>query len=274
LLEGLGLGGQAVPILRALDKLPKVGREAVVAEMAEKAGVRPEQAGRGGGRGGGGGGATADLAAGVGGGGGGARGRGGGAAGRGGREGGGGGGAGLRELVEVWGKAGVSEERLRLDLSIARGLDYYTGTIYETFLLDKPDIGSVCSGGRYDNLAGLYTRQALPGVGASLGLDRLLAAMEEMHLLPKTSTPAPVLVVQFEGRWLGRYQHLARQLRAAGIGVEVYPQAKKLGQQLKYAEGRGFRVVLLAGDDEFAKGIWQIKDMAKHERAGTTVPEN
>ena len=90
--------------------------------------------------------------------------------------------------------AGVPEGRLQVDLSICRGLDYYTGTIYETFLTDMPGIGSVCSGGRYDNLAGLYTKQALPGVGASLGLDRLLAAMEELDLLPKAATPAPVLV--------------------------------------------------------------------------------
>ena len=129
--------------------------------------------------------------------------------------------------------AGIPEERLRLDLSIARGLDYYTGTIYETFLIDLPSIGSVCSGGRYDNLAGLYTKQQLPGVGASLGLDRLLAAMEELNLLPKTATPAPVLVVQFVADRLGDYQKMARQLRAEGIGVEVYPEAKKIGQQLQ-----------------------------------------
>src|SRR5205823_4082269 len=96
----------------------------------------------------------------------------------------------LAELVQVARTAGIPEQRLRLDLSIARGLDYYTGTIYETFLLDLPKIGSVCSGGRYDNLAGLYTKQHLPGVGASLGLDRLVAAMEELKLLPKVATPA------------------------------------------------------------------------------------
>ena len=129
----------------------------------------------------------------------------------------------LRELLDVARTAGVPEERLRLDLSIARGLDYYTGTIYETFLLDLPKIGSVCSGGRYDNLAGLYTKQHLPGVGASLGLDRLLAAMEELELLPKTATPAPVLVMQFSPDRLGEYQKMARALRAEGIGVEVYP---------------------------------------------------
>src|SRR6476659_6913862 len=104
----------------------------------------------------------------------------------------------LRELMSVAVRACVPEGRIRLDLSICRGLDYYTGTIYETFLIDLPAIGSVCSGGRYDNLAGLYTKQQLPGVGASLGLDRLLAAMEQLKLLPTASTPAPVLVVLFD----------------------------------------------------------------------------
>src|SRR5262249_27971983 len=116
----------------------------------------------------------------------------------------------LRELVEVARAAGGPEERLGLDLSVPRGLDYYTGTIYETFLPDKPDIGSVCSGGRYDNLAELYTKQKLPGVGASLGLDRLLAALEELNLLPKASTPAPVLLLQFTAERLGDYERMAR----------------------------------------------------------------
>src|SRR5581483_199376 len=163
---------------------------------------------------------------------------------------------------EVARTAGVPEERLALDLSIARGLDYYTGTIYETFLGDLPGIGSVCSGGRYDDLAGLYTKQKLPGVGASLGLDRLLAAMEELNLLPKVSTPAPVFVVQFSADRLGEYQQMARSLRAAGVGVEVYPEAKKkVGQQLEYADKRGFQVALIAGPDEFAQGVWKVKDL-------------
>src|SRR5204862_6248402 len=175
-----------------------------------------------------------------------------------------------RELLDVTRAAGVPEERIRLDLSIARGLDYYTGTIYETFLLDKPDIGSVCSGGRYDNVAGLYTKQQLPGVGASLGLDRLLAAMEELQLLPKAATPAPVLLVQFTAERLGEYAQIARALRAEGIGVEVYPDAKKIGAQLKYAEARGFRVALIAGPEEFAQGVWKVKDLARREEQ--TVP--
>jgi histidyl-tRNA synthetase len=257
LLEELGLAGNTAAVLRALDKLPKVGKEEVVAEMGEKAGVGAAPAERvlalaltkG---------TNAEILHQL------ERDFGGNAKARDGA-------ARLRELLSVAREAGVPEERLRLDLSIARGLDYYTGTIYETFLLDKRDIGSVCSGGRYDNLAGLYTKQRLPGVGASLGVDRLLAAMEEMGKLPKVSTPAPVLVVQFDAKWLGRYQKLAHDLRAADIGVEVFPEPKKVGQQLSYAERRGFRVALIAGDNEFAQGAWQIKDLARREQAN--VPE-
>ncbi len=178
----------------------------------------------------------------------------------------------LRQLLKVARKAGVPDGRIRIDLAIARGLDYYTGTIFETFLLDKPEIGSVCSGGRYDDLASLYTKQKLPGVGASLGLDRLLAALEELNLLKKVSTPAQVLVVQFSAEHLGEYQQMARSLRAAGIGVEVYPEAKKLGAQFQYAEKRGFRLALIAGPDEFAKGQWKIKDLAK--RSESVIPSS
>ncbi|HTU90179.1 MAG TPA: histidine--tRNA ligase [Gemmataceae bacterium] len=259
LLEEMGLANRAVPLLRALDKLPKIGADAVTEEMAEKASVSREQSERILALAGMQGSNTEILA-------------------RLEREFGGnpraaGGIARLRELASVVRDAGVAEERIRLDLSIARGLDYYTGTIYETFLTDKPDIGSVCSGGRYDNLASLYTKQVLPGVGASLGLDRLLAAMEEMNLLPKVSTPAPVLVVQFAAEYVGVYQHMARQLRGEGIGVEVYPEAKKVGQQLKYAESRGFRVALIAGPDEFAQGMWQVKDLARREQINVPAIE-
>jgi histidyl-tRNA synthetase len=173
--------------------------------------------------------------------------------------------------VDVFRTTGVPEGRLRVDLSICRGLDYYTGTVYETFLVDKPDIGSVCSGGRYDNLAGSFTKQSLPGVGASLGLDRLIAAMEALDKLPKTATTAPVLVLQFDTSRYGDYQRMARTLRAAGIGTEVYPEAKKLGQQFQYAERRGFRVALIAGSNEFEQGVWKVKDLSRKEE--TTVPE-
>jgi len=256
LLEELGLAGQTKAALIALDKLPKIGPGKVKEEMAEKAGVQPAQADRllalaqtqgdnreilerlrrdfGG---------NARAADGI-------------------RR--------LEELIGTVTAAGVMEERVGLDLSIARGLDYYTGTVYETFLTELPGIGSVCSGGRYDNLASLYTKQVLPGVGASLGLDRLLAALEELKMLPGTATTAPVLLVQFSAEHLGAYEKMARDLRRQGIGVEVYPEAKKIGQQFQYAEKRGHKLALIAGPDEFAQGAWKIKNLARREEK--TVP--
>jgi histidyl-tRNA synthetase len=263
-LELHGLADKAVPILRALDKLPKIGRESVVSEM-QQAGIEP-----------GVGFSLVDLAEmpeatppdrngkiiqllhnkfanmanekvkeGI---------------------------HYLHELLTVTKRAGMPEQRISIDLNIARGLDYYTGTIYETFLLDMPEIGSVCSGGRYDNLAGLYTKQQLPGVGASLGLDRLLTALDKLGYLKDTAaTPAPVLVVQFDPKHLGDYERLARTLRGSGVGVEVYPDAKKIGQQLKYAESRGFRVALIAGSEEFTQGVWKVKDLGRREEK--TLPE-
>lgn len=255
LLEELQLADRTAPLLRSLDKLAKIGRDEVAAEMQAKAAVTSEQAQRiltlvelqgdnssildqmqsqfG---------SNARCAAGI---------------------------KRLRELVQVASDAGIVSERIQIDLGIARGLDYYTGTVYETLLTDLPGIGSVCSGGRYDNLASVYTKQILPGVGASLGLDRLLAAMEELKLLPATSTAAPVLLVQFSADHLGQYQAMARKLRQAGIGVEVYPEAKKMGNQLSYAEKKGFKLALIAGPDELSKGIWQVKDLA--QRSSTEV---
>lgn len=253
LLEELQLSDRSGQLLRALDKLAKIGRAKVAEEMQSKANVSIEQAERiltlaeitgnniaildqmqsqfG---------SNAKCADGI---------------------------TKLRQLVQVTTEAGIPNERLQIDLGIARGLDYYTGTVYETLLTDLPDIGSVCSGGRYDNLASIYTKQVLPGVGASLGLDRLLAAMEVLKLVPSTATPAPVLMVQFSADHLGAYQALARDLREAGIGVEVYPESKKLGAQLSYAEKKGFQIALIAGPDEIQKGVWQVKQLANRTSA-------
>jgi len=169
----------------------------------------------------------------------------------------------LREVLDAARAAGVPDERLQLDPSIARGLDYYTGTIYETFLDQLTTIGSVCSGGRYDNLAALFTRQELPGIGASLGLDRLLAAMEELGMIEPTSTPAPVFIPYFDRDRLHDYLSLAGLVRSAGIGVELFPEPKRLGQQLKYADRRGFVVALIVGRDEFEAGTCQVKDLRR-----------
>lgn len=168
----------------------------------------------------------------------------------------------LRQIVAGASAAGVPQDKIKIDVATARGLDYYTGTVYETFLDQLPNIGSVCSGGRYDNLAKLFTHQELPGIGASLGLDRLLAAMEELGMIEKVSTPAQVFIPFFEKSRLHEYLQLATQLRAAGIGVEVFPEPKKLGQQLKYADRRGFRIALIMGDQEFSDGTCQVKNLS------------
>jgi histidyl-tRNA synthetase len=247
LLERVGLAEQSTAVLRALDKLAKIGPDKVAAEMQAAAGASPQQAAdvlklaqlSG---------ANADVLSALG-------------PLVAGSEKGQEGVARLAELLAAVRAAGVAEERIRLDVSIARGLDYYTGTIFETFLDRLPTIGSVCSGGRYDNLAALYSNQELPGIGASLGLDRLLAAMEELGMLPKVATPAEIFIPYFAADRLHDYLRLAARLRAAGLRVEVYPEPKRLGQQLKYADRRGFRVALIAGEDEFAAGQCQIKDL-------------
>ncbi|MEQ8789356.1 MAG: histidine--tRNA ligase [Pirellulaceae bacterium] len=248
LLEQLDLVDKSVAVLRALDKLGKIGPEKVADEMVEAAGATREQAQR-----------VLELAA-IGG-----------SSDEilsqldtlvAGNERGQEGVATLRDIVAAARAVGVPDERLQLDVSIARGLDYYTSTVYETFLGDLPGIGSVCSGGRYDNLAELYTKQELPGIGASLGLDRLLAAMEELGMIEQVRTPADVLIANFAEASLHGYLQAAAKLRTAGVGVEVYPEAKKLQSQFKYADRRGFRVMVLLGDDELARGVCKVKDLA------------
>ncbi len=173
--------------------------------------------------------------------------------------------AGIERLAEIYQGAlatGVPARRLKLDVSIARGLDYYTGVVFETTLNDLPGIGSVCSGGRYDNLAELYSKQHLPGIGASLGLDRLLAAMDQLELLPKAATPAAVFIPFFEAKHRDDYLRLAANLRAAGINTEVYPDPKRLGVQLKYADNHGFAVAIIAGGDEWTGSRCQVKTLA------------
>jgi histidyl-tRNA synthetase len=156
-----------------------------------------------------------------------------------------------------------------IDPGIARGLDYYTGIVLESFLDDLPSLGSICSGGRYDDLAGLYTKQPLPGVGASLGIDRLLAGLEELGQGGGSETPAEVFLAHFDAAHLADYLRIASALRRAGIAVEFFPEPKKLGQQLKLASKRGIPAALVIGGDEFAAGTAQLKDMASE--TATTV---
>jgi len=175
--------------------------------------------------------------------------------------------AALRGLVEGTQAAGVAAGRVVIDPSIARGLDYYTGIVLESFLDDLPGLGSICSGGRYDNLAGLYTKQPLPGVGASLGIDRLLAGLEELGRLGTAQTPADLFLVHFSARHLPDYLRIAAVLRGQGVAVEFFPEPKRVGQQLKLAAQRGFPLALIMGEDEFAKGTAQLKKLAAEESA-------
>jgi histidyl-tRNA synthetase len=168
----------------------------------------------------------------------------------------------LRKIVEAIGQFGVPDSAFAVDLGVVRGLDYYTGTIYETTLLNAPELGSICSGGRYDDLASYFTDTKLPGVGISIGLTRLFSKLKEAGLLqPLPRSPAEVLVTTMDPRYLDKYFALGRVLREAGINTEVYLETAKLGNQLTYADRKGFRVAIIAGENEFAKDAVQIKDL-------------
>ncbi len=177
--------------------------------------------------------------------------------------------AALRGLIAGVRQAGVADGRVVIDPSIARGLDYYTGIVLESFLDELPGLGSICSGGRYDNLAGLYTKQQLPGVGASLGIDRLLAGLEELGRLHHVETPADVFLAYFDEQHLGDYLKVAAALREGGIAVEFFPEPKKLGQQLKVAAKKGFPAALIIGSNEFTTGTAQLKHLATQQ--STTI---
>ena len=168
----------------------------------------------------------------------------------------------LRQVTDNLAAFGVPEENFAVDLTIARGLDYYTGTVYETTLLDHPEIGSVCSGGRYDNLAGYYTDKELPGVGISIGLTRLFYVLDEQGLLnpqlpsapadalvlPMTEDPAPAIA-------------LAQSLRTSGVRVQLYAEKKKFKQKMSYADKIKVPYAVLLGEDEINEGVCSVKNM-------------
>jgi histidyl-tRNA synthetase len=173
---------------------------------------------------------------------------------------------GRRELKEVLGLIhafGVPETHVALNLSIARGLDYYTGTVYETTLNEHPQIGSICSGGRYENLASQYTKSQLPGVGISIGLTRLYWQLRDAGLIGAASSTVDVLVTQMEATQLPAYLALASELRDAGIATEVVLESGKLGKQFKYADRAGIRFVIVLGESELAKGVVTVKDLRR-----------
>jgi histidyl-tRNA synthetase len=266
LLDTLGVADRTGPVLRALDKLAKIGREKVLAELQRGEPADEEAAGRDSllsedqarrvldfvetGKGG------AEVLArveeilgkhpraaeGI---------------------------ANLRAILDLLDAAGIPSDRLKIDLGLARGLDYYTGVVFETTVNGWERYGSISSGGRYDNLASLFTDRRLPGVGASIGLDRLLALMEEAKWLKETSTTAPVLVANFPGVSPTVPFRLASRLRASGIGAEVFPDPIQVGKQMGHGSARGHKVAVIVGPDEAGKQVFNLRNLAtrKEERA-------
>ncbi len=172
----------------------------------------------------------------------------------------------LKEVLGLIRDFGVPETHYVLNLSIARGLDYYTGTVYETTLNDHPQIGSICSGGRYENLASQYTKSKLPGVGISIGLTRLYWQLRDAGLVATGQSTVDVLVTQMDAAQMPAYLALANELRSAGIATEVVLEGGKLGKQFKYADRAGIRFVIVLGEDEIAKGVVTVKDLRREDQ--------
>ena len=178
--------------------------------------------------------------------------------------------AGLDELntvVKYLASFGVSETHFAVDLTIARGLDYYTGTVYETTMLDHPEIGSICSGGRYDNLAEYYTEKQLPGVGISIGLTRLFFVLEDQGYLNDAlnTAPADVLILPMTDD-LSPAIALATQLREAGIRTQIHGEQKKFKQKISYADKLSIPYAVFLGEDEISSGVCAVKDLATGEQ--------
>ena len=251
--EMLGLGDRAGEVMRTIDQLEKIGPDKVMAILTDDVGLTAEQAGdvlllitceeRGI--------APLDALAAY-------------------------GGknetfdAGVEELstvVRYLSAFGVPDTHFKIDLTIARGLDYYTGTVYETTMTDHPEIGSICSGGRYDDLAGYYTDKKLPGVGISIGLTRLFFILEDQGYLNADLTPSPadVLVLPMTDD-LSHAISFATELRAAGVRTQIYSEKKKFKAKMTYADRLHIPYVVFLGEDELAAGKVAVKDMATGEQ--------
>ena len=178
----------------------------------------------------------------------------------------------LRAILAAAAEVGIAG-RLVLDPSITRGLDYYTGVVFETFLNALPKIGSVCSGGRYDDLASLYTKERLPGVGASIGLDRLMAGLEELGVIGSEPAGADAMVLCLDASLLGHYHAVAEQLRDAGLRVDVYPEPRKPGQQYAFAEKKGIAAAVLCGQEERRAGVVTVRDLSTRTNTEGLTPE-
>jgi histidyl-tRNA synthetase len=172
----------------------------------------------------------------------------------------------LQAILQQLRALGVEESRYAINLSIARGLDYYTGVVYETTLDAYPQIGSICSGGRYDNLASHYSKSKLPGVGISIGLTRLFYQLREAGLVGIADSSVDVLVALMDDAGLDAALAMSQTLRAAGLNVETQLEPRKLAKQMQYADKAGIRFVAMRGEDEAARGVVAVKDLRRGQQ--------
>ncbi|MCC6625087.1 MAG: histidine--tRNA ligase [Deltaproteobacteria bacterium] len=179
----------------------------------------------------------------------------------------------LREVVAALRAFGVPADHWRPNLAIARGLDYYTGTVYETFLVGRREFGSVCSGGRYDNLASQYTSSRLPGVGISIGATRLFYVLQQAGLMPDGPSTVQVLVTQLEPALMPEYLALAALCRQGGINTEIHLEPAKLARQMKYADRAGIPLALVVGSNERDAGVVTVKHLGSGEQASVPRAE-
>lgn len=180
----------------------------------------------------------------------------------------------LTQVVDGVRTLGVPENYFTVDLSIARGLDYYTGTIYETVLTEHPAIGSICSGGRYDDLTSFFTSEKLPGVGISIGLTRLFTQLLTAGIIKaEAATVAAVLVTSMDEARITDYLRLSSLLRQAEIPTELYSEKAKLSEQLRYANKKGFKLVIIAGEEEFTQATVQIKNMVNGQQIACPITD-
>ena len=257
LFEYLGIGEQSGAVMTAIDKLDKIGAEAVCKILTDEIGVPADTAqqlmqviasddpmgtldslqGK-----------CAALDEGI---------------------------AELKTVTGLLPDLGVPDDKWEIDLTIARGLDYYTGTVYETMLLDYPEVGSVCSGGRYDNLAGYYTSKQLPGVGVSIGVTRLFYILQEQGLLNDELATAPcdALVIPMGTDVTNYAASAAAALRAAGIRTQLYSEQKKVKAKFAYADKLQIPFAVIIGSDEAAAGTVSLKDLSTGEQTTVTAQE-
>ena len=180
----------------------------------------------------------------------------------------------LESIFSILATLNIKKENYQIDFSIARGLAYYTGTVYETVLDDLPSMGSVCSGGRYDNLTKSFSEDDnMSGVGASIGIDRLIAALEKLELIKGKNTTADVLILNIDDKYISNIYKLGEELRYNGIKVEIYPETTRFKKQMKYANNKGHEFIIILGENEIESNTITLKNMTNGEQQNIDTVE-